>query len=138
MRPTLKAKVVRKTPLKKARRLPYDYQERLTYLFQRDRGICQLCHQPVDWGLRGASFLNLSRPSIDHVQAQAKGGAKFAVSNQQLAHLRCNQQKGVKTMAQDQALRSAQLAVLRKRAKAAPTRRPTPLSPSLAKLLRAR
>jgi hypothetical protein len=138
MRPNLKAQVVKKAPLRKAVRLPYDYGERLSYLFRRDGGICQLCHQPVDWNLRGASIFNVSRPTIDHIEAKSKGGAKYAVSNQQLAHLRCNQQKGVKTMRQVRALQNPQSKALRKRARLSLAPSPSVPSVSLADLLRPR
>lgn len=126
-------RLVKKVPPRKARRLPYNYADRLTTLFIRDSGTCQLCGQPVDWSLRYS--LNPARPTIDHIQAKAKGGAKYTLSNQQLAHLRCNQQKGIKTMQQVGAAQP-QLKTLRRRVRRTPIRRNLPSTPSLAELLR--
>lgn len=127
-------RVAKKTPRKKVRRLPYEYNERLTYLFLRDRGTCQLCGGPVDWSLRN-QLSHPGRPTIDHRLAKSKGGAKFAASNQQLAHLRCNQQKNNKTMRQFRAAQ-LQLKTLRRRGRQTPIQRSLQATPSLAELLR--
>jgi len=127
-----RGRLVKRTPLKKARLLPYVYADRLATLFIRDSGTCQLCGR-VDWSLRYS--LHPGRPTIDHIQAKAKGGAKYALSNQQLAHLRCNQQKGVKTMQQVSA-GQPQLKTLRRRVRRTPIQQSLRSTPSLAELLR--
>jgi 5-methylcytosine-specific restriction endonuclease McrA len=106
MRPTTNTpRRVKRKPLRKATRLPYVYEDRLAEVYVRDVAICQICGGWVKWDLRH-QFFHPDRPTIDHRQAKSKGGAKYAISNQQLAHLRCNQQKGVKTMRQ---VRAAQV-----------------------------
>jgi 5-methylcytosine-specific restriction endonuclease McrA len=136
MQPVPRGRLARKAPLKKGRPLPYDYDQRLADLYLRDKGICQLCHRPVEWRLR-SSFFHPGRPSIDHKEAKARGGAKYAVSNQQLSHLRCNQQKGVKTMRQVRAIQNPQSKVLRKRGRLGSVQ-PSAGPASLAELLRGR
>lgn len=133
MRAIGRGRLARKTPLKKAQLPPYVYADRLTTLFIRDSGTCQLCGRRVDWSLRYS--LDPGRPTIDHIQAKAKGGAKYALSNQQLAHLRCNQQKGVKTMQQVSA-GQPQLKTLRRRVRRMPIQQSLRSTPSLAELLR--
>lgn len=59
----------------------------LSYLIERDAGICGICHEPVTeergtWG-----------PSIDHIIPLSKGGA-HELGNVQLAHRFCNYSKG--------------------------------------------
>lgn len=124
----------RKAPtLKKVRRLPYDYKARLAYLAFRDGGICGLCGHPVDSRLR---WPDPASPTIDHIQAKAKGGARYERYNQQLAHLRCNQEKGVKTMRRVRA-NQLQLNAWRKRRGRTPVRQISqPVPPYLAELLR--
>lgn len=56
----------------------------LDYLFERDHGICQLCHKRV----------KRFEASTDHIVPLSKGGQHSKV-NTQLAHLRCNKRKFV-------------------------------------------
>lgn len=55
----------------------------ITVLFDRDRGICGICHGPVAESER----------SIDHVAPLSRGG-DHSYANTQLAHRRCNSSKG--------------------------------------------
>ena len=52
-------------------------------IFERDKGVCQLCHKVVK---RAAM-------SLDHIIPIAEGGTHES-KNVQLAHLRCNFRKG--------------------------------------------
>lgn len=52
-------------------------------VFERDKGICGICGEPVEW----RSF------SLDHIVPLAKGGSHL-YSNVQTSHLSCNFRKG--------------------------------------------
>lgn len=54
-------------------------------IYERDNGICGICGKPVP----------PSELSFDHVIPLARGGPHTA-DNLQVAHLRCNKQKGAK------------------------------------------
>jgi 5-methylcytosine-specific restriction endonuclease McrA len=66
-------------------------------------GTCAICGEQV---FRCFKYPHGFSPSIDHIRPRAKGGPD-SLGNFQLTHLRCNQQKGVKTMRQ---VRAAQVA----------------------------
>ena len=70
----------------------------LDKLYERDKGICQLCLKPVprQHGTRPDS------PTRDHIVARGWGGSN-AASNLQLAHRLCNEFRGhqPKSMAVD-------------------------------------
>jgi len=66
----------------------FDEAVDVTVLYERDKGICGICHQHVDWNDK----------SIDHIVPlkprwpwSPKG--RHNHSNTQLAHLTCNKQK---------------------------------------------
>ena len=61
----------------------------LDKLYERDKGICQLCLKPVprQHGTRPDS------PTRDHIIARGRGGSN-ASSNLQLAHRLCNEFRG--------------------------------------------
>ena len=61
----------------------------LDKLYERDKGICQLCLKPVprQHGTRPDS------PTRDHIVARGRGGSN-ASSNLQLAHRICNEFRG--------------------------------------------
>lgn len=65
---------------------------------ERDRDICYLCGEKVDWNdfkyIHGKKTTLKRYPSIDHVIALANGG-KHEWSNVRLAHICCNAAKGV-------------------------------------------
>lgn len=63
-------------------------------VFERDDWVCQLCSSPVD---RALAWPDPESPSLDHVVALANGGA-HSFDNVQLAHLRCNIQKGARKL----------------------------------------
>lgn len=63
----------------------------VAFLMERDKGICQLCHEPIEDRLFGKRDPGM--PSIDHVIPLARGGS-HALDNLQLAHLQCNLSKG--------------------------------------------
>ncbi len=69
------------------------------FIWDRDKGICQLCDLPVDPGLPyrdpETGKINLMSKSIDHIIPVARGGA-HSLENAQLAHFGCNQSKNVK------------------------------------------
>jgi 5-methylcytosine-specific restriction endonuclease McrA len=59
-------------------------------VFERDKWICQLCLAPVDQGLSGD---DPDGPTVDHIIPLTHGGP-HSYENTQLAHRRCNTQKG--------------------------------------------
>jgi 5-methylcytosine-specific restriction endonuclease McrA len=91
-------------------------------------GSCAICGDPV--------FKKFKHPhsfsaSVDHIQPRSKGGSSL-FGNFQLTHLRCNQQKGVKTMRQVRAAQvSPRLRLARKIAQ-----RPPVTESDLSRLLR--
>lgn len=58
-------------------------------IYERDKGTCQLCHEPVDIEVKWPDEKSLS---LDHVIPLARGG-KHCPENVQLAHLGCNNHK---------------------------------------------
>lgn len=54
-------------------------------IWQRDGGICQLCHLPIAQ----------AEASLDHIVPLARGGT-HEPANVQLAHRRCNSRKGAR------------------------------------------
>lgn len=72
------------------------YVEKVTLdeIFERDKGICQICGKPVD---RELECTNKYSPTIDHIIPLSKNG-KHEKSNCQLAHRRCNSIKSNKTL----------------------------------------
>ena len=58
-------------------------------IYKRDQNTCQLCHQPVDMTLK---LPNKMAATLDHIVAVTNGGTN-AVTNLQLAHFKCNNQK---------------------------------------------
>lgn len=59
-------------------------------IFERDGWICQLCHEPIDAALDGRKPFG---PTLDHIIPVSRGGT-HTQDNVQLAHRRCNSQKG--------------------------------------------
>jgi 5-methylcytosine-specific restriction endonuclease McrA len=59
-------------------------------VFIRDGWVCGICDDQVDRSLRWPHPMSAS---LDHVIPLSRGGA-HALSNVQLAHLRCNVRKG--------------------------------------------
>ena len=60
-----------------------------SYVYQRDRGICQHCWEPV----------NRFAYDIDHVKRVVGGGGNLR-SNLILSHQRCNRRRGSRTLAE--------------------------------------
>lgn len=54
------------------------------------QGVCAICGLPVDKTL---PFPDPMSPTVDHIIPIAKGGHPSDISNLQLAHLYCNNQK---------------------------------------------
>lgn len=72
----------------------------LKKLAKRDKDICWICGEAVDWadydiGQNGRRATHKKYPSIDHVIALANGG-DHSWQNVRLAHVGCNAKKGVK------------------------------------------
>lgn len=69
------------------------------FIWDRDKGICQLCQDPVDPDLPyrdpATGEINRMSKSIDHIVPVARGGT-HDLSNAQLAHFGCNQSKNVR------------------------------------------
>ena len=59
-------------------------------IYERDGWVCGICLKPVSPGCRWPSP---DSPSLDHIVPLAAGGS-HEPANVQLAHLRCNEQKG--------------------------------------------
>lgn len=59
-------------------------------VFERDRWMCQLCHQPVD---RTLAHPHEYSASLDHIVAISKGG-RHTMDNVRLAHMICNSIRG--------------------------------------------
>ncbi len=56
------------------------------YLFEKQRGLCEICHDPIKKSDR--QFWN-----IDHIIPKSKGG-RWEIDNLQVTHRECNTQKG--------------------------------------------
>ena len=69
-------------------------------VYQRDKGICQICHERVPPKLRPPHPESASR---DHVIPVSKGG-DHSFQNIVLAHLKCNVEKGNRPVTQQQRL----------------------------------
>ena len=72
---------------------PYEYGISLNKLIERDKGICQICGEPVDKNDLAYGSCGPWYPTIDHVRAIANGGS-HTWDNVQLAHHSCNSNKG--------------------------------------------
>lgn len=59
-------------------------------IWDRDGGICQLCHEPIDVDLAWPDPMSRT---LDHIVALVNGGT-HEPDNVQLAHARCNSRKG--------------------------------------------
>lgn len=51
----------------------------------RDRGVCQLCGEPVTGAGRSSGAA-----SVDHIVPVSAGGARYDTVNLRLVHVRCN------------------------------------------------
>lgn len=92
-------------------------------------GSCAVCGEPV---FRAFKHPHGFSPSIDNIRPRDRGGPD-SFDNFQLTHLRCNQQKGVKTMRQ---VHTAQTSPrLRLARKIAQSQRPAVTETYLSKLL---
>jgi 5-methylcytosine-specific restriction endonuclease McrA len=65
-------------------------------LYVRDRGICWICEKPVP---ADARFPHPLSPSTDHVVPLSLGG-EHSWLNVRLAHLRCNNRRGARSLRQ--------------------------------------
>ena len=66
----------------------------LALVYQRDRGICHICHQHVPY----------DRASRDHLKPRSEGG-KTVWHNIALAHGSCNSSRGSKPLVEGQLLK---------------------------------
>lgn len=60
-------------------------------IFERDRGVCQICRRRVKWDV---PYPDPTSKSIDHIVPLSVPGATHEPRNCQLAHLRCNVSRG--------------------------------------------
>lgn len=80
---------------KRAKKYGVKYERGITLMkvFDRDKGVCQICGKQCDWndrswnGVFGALY-----PTVDHITALANGGG-HTWDNVQLAHAICNSYK---------------------------------------------
>ena len=63
-------------------------------IYYRDKGICGICHEPIDLRLQYPDPLSIS---IDHIIPVSQGGNNFQ-GNLQPAHLICNTRRGNKPL----------------------------------------
>lgn len=70
-------------------------------IYERDRGVCQLCRTRV-----GRSFVppHPRAATLDHIVPVDDGGSNYS-SNLQLAHFSCNSRKGTRTLPRGEQLR---------------------------------
>jgi 5-methylcytosine-specific restriction endonuclease McrA len=61
-------------------------------LRERDGDQCGICGDSIDFSLNGRNAMGRT---VDHILPRSRGGA-HTWANTQLAHLRCNLQKGAK------------------------------------------
>ena len=83
-------RAIRRKRRKEAIRRAYVEPVSIAVLRQRDKGQCGICGKPVDFTTQPPSPL---AATIDHVIALVRGG-EHSYGNTQLAHHRCNTQKG--------------------------------------------
>ena len=80
----------------RARKYGVAYEAGITLkkVWERDKGICQICGKPCDWSDRSWNkYCGPLYPSIDHIVAMKNGGG-HVWPNVQLAHIICNSEKG--------------------------------------------
>lgn len=65
----------------------------LQTVIERYRNICQICGRPCDTTDRSKKTVGPLYPTIDHIRPLSKGGG-HTWDNVQLAHMKCNYQKG--------------------------------------------
>lgn len=80
----------RKKQINKAFIQPVYYSK----IYQRDKGICQICGHPVDYEKNPEDPMGTT---IDHIVPLSKGG-RHHPDNCQLAHRRCNSIKGINSI----------------------------------------
>lgn len=61
----------------------------ISVLWERDKGVCQLCMNPIDRSLKDRDPMMMS---VDHIVPLSKGGP-HTIDNVQLAHFGCNARK---------------------------------------------
>ena len=66
----------------------------LVDIYDRDGGVCQLCHEPVD---RRCKYPHPRTPVLDHIVPLSRGGLHEA-KNLQLAHHGCNDRKQTRAL----------------------------------------
>lgn len=85
--------------VKRKAQMEKQFVEKVTLdeIYQRDKGICQICGLPVD---RTLKVNNRYSPTIDHIIPLSKNGL-HEKSNCQLAHRSCNSSKGDKILTEE-------------------------------------
>ena len=75
----------------------FDKAITLEELYERDKGVCYLCHKTCDWGdfqkINGAFVVGGSYPTVEHLIPLCKGGT-HTWDNVKLACHSCNTKKG--------------------------------------------
>ena len=67
----------------------FDTTITLKKLIKRDKGICQICGEPVDVNDIENGHIRKLYPTLDHIKPLSKGGT-HTWDNVQLAHMACN------------------------------------------------
>jgi 5-methylcytosine-specific restriction endonuclease McrA len=79
--------------LRRARKLGATVEEfKCEEIYERDGWVCQLCDSDVDPELKWPESMSAS---LDHIIPLSKGG-EHSRANSQLAHLKCNVDKGAR------------------------------------------
>ena len=86
--PVKKAEAVQRRRAKKRGAAAIPYSRRAIY--ERDEGLCGICHQHIDWNLSGKDPEGFS---IDHLTPASLGGTD-TIDNVRSAHMRCNARRG--------------------------------------------
>jgi 5-methylcytosine-specific restriction endonuclease McrA len=75
--------------------IPFIEEVDIEILFQRDKGICGICHKKVR---------SLAEASRDHIIPVTVAGSEHSYRNMVLAHKSCNSEKGNRTVTQQMRL----------------------------------
>jgi hypothetical protein len=67
-------------------------KDQIARLRERDGDTCQICHEPIDFAIRGKNNNNRWRVSIDHIIPECHNGSDED-ENLRLTHVFCNNKR---------------------------------------------